>query len=436
MKQIASKERIIKFDTDAKPIEVDNRCSACISPYVEDFIGPLEDMNKTIKGFAGAQTNNPKTGTICWQWLDDAGRMHTFEIPNSYYVPECEQRLLSPQHWAQTRSAADRATTHCITSALNVYLRWTKGEESYELTLPFNKRGSNVGTLYSHPGYNKYDLFCQAADIKITDDKDPIAVPAHLISDDEDKEENGIKPQIGPLPLSIPKRNHLSEATPLPPPPEDKEFDSQGANPRELHLSPEPKGVTSSKFPTVIEDDDTSVVIDEEDRQESTPEAELLMAHHQFQHISFSKLQDTAHQGIQPRRLAQCKIKTCSACLYGKAMKRAWRSKQERQRQWNQALKPRDVISADQMVSPVPGLIAQMVGFLMKQCYKYAPVFIDQVSRMGFLYHQKTCSAEETIEAKRAFENYAANQGVHTTRTMESSKQRNGWKNAISKNKI
>ena len=116
-----------------------------------------------------------------------------------------------------------------------------------------------------------------------------------------------------------------------------------------------------------------------------------------------------AHQGILPRRLAQCKIATCSACLYRKATKRAWRSKQERQRQRNQSLKPGDVISVNQMVSPVPGLIAQMVGFLTKQRYKYATVFVDQVSRMGFVYLQKTCSAEETIEAKRAFEKYAAN---------------------------
>ena len=54
VKQITSQERIVKFDTDAKPIGVDNRCSACISPYIKDFIGPLEDTNKTIKGFAGA----------------------------------------------------------------------------------------------------------------------------------------------------------------------------------------------------------------------------------------------------------------------------------------------------------------------------------------------------------------------------------------------
>ena len=64
------------------------------------------------------------------------------------------------------------------------------------------------------------------------------------------------------------------------------------------------------------------------------------------------------------------------------------------------------------MVSPVPGLIAQIVGFLTKQRYKYATVFVDQASRMGFVYLQKTCSAEETIEAKRAFEKYAMNQGA------------------------
>ena len=64
------------------------------------------------------------------------------------------------------------------------------------------------------------------------------------------------------------------------------------------------------------------------------------------------------------------------------------------------------------MVSPVPGLIAQMVGFLTKQRYKYATVFVDQASKMGFIYLQITCSAEETIEAKRALEKYSANRGV------------------------
>ena len=71
VKQITTQERIIRFDTDTKPIGVDNRCSACISPYIEDFIGSLEDTNKTIIGFASARTDNPKMGTLCWQWSDD-----------------------------------------------------------------------------------------------------------------------------------------------------------------------------------------------------------------------------------------------------------------------------------------------------------------------------------------------------------------------------
>ena len=45
-KQITTQERIVRFDTDSKPIGVDNRCSVCISHYIDDFIGPLEDTKK------------------------------------------------------------------------------------------------------------------------------------------------------------------------------------------------------------------------------------------------------------------------------------------------------------------------------------------------------------------------------------------------------
>ena len=343
-------------------------------------------------------------GTLRWHWADDTGRRHTFEIPKSYYVPSCELRLLSPQHWAQTRNAGDRETTRCITSSTNVYLRWTQGEEDYELTLPLNKRGSNVGTLYSHPGYNKYDIFCQAAAISIADDRDPIALPAHLISDDEDDQHGSLEPQIGPPPVTLPKQTKMVHRAMTDQTPEE--------TPRELHLSPGKMGMTTKNLPALIEDEDSSVIVDEEDRQETTPEAELLLAHHRFQHISFSKLQEMARQGILPKKLAHCKIPSCSACLYGKATKRAWRSKLGKKRAEKKSLKPGEVISVDQMVSPVPGLIAQMVGFLIRQRYKYATVFVDQASRMGFVYLQKTCSAEETIEAKRAFERYAEHRGV------------------------
>ena len=61
----------------------------------------------------------------------------------------------------------------------------------------------------------------------------------------------------------------------------------------------------------------------------------------------------------------------------------------------------------DQLVSPTPGLIAQMTGFITKQRYKYATVFVDQYSELSFVYLQCTALATETLEGKRTFERYA-----------------------------
>ena len=70
------------------------------------------------------------------------------------------------------------------------------------------------------------------------------------------------------------------------------------------------------------------------------------------------------------------------------------------------------MVSVDQMISPTPGLIAQMTGFLMKQHYTCATVFVDQVSGARYMHLQQSTNAEETIEGKRAFEQYASARGV------------------------
>ena len=66
----------------------------------------------------------------------------------------------------------------------------------------------------------------------------------------------------------------------------------------------------------------------------------------------------------------------------------------------------------DQMVSPTPGLIAQMTGKLTTKRYKYDTVFVDHLSRFSYVYLQKTATVEETLEAKKAFESYAASHNV------------------------
>ena len=70
------------------------------------------------------------------------------------------------------------------------------------------------------------------------------------------------------------------------------------------------------------------------------------------------------------------------------------------------------MISVDQLVSLTPGLIAQMTGKLTTKRYKYATVYVDQYSGFGFTYLQKTATADETIQGKKAFKAMSHQHGV------------------------
>ena len=153
-----TQQRHVKFDCDSKLIEIDNRCSACISPDIGDCIGKVTKSDKTIRGFGGKRVSDVYTGTISWSWYDDKGALHRLKIPHSYYVPDAEGRLLSPQHWAQAqaRGSDDRNHYGEISYADKCVLFW-KGSQ---LTVPMDKK-HNVATFRTAAGYRKFDLYCQ-----------------------------------------------------------------------------------------------------------------------------------------------------------------------------------------------------------------------------------------------------------------------------------
>ena len=74
--------------------------------------------------------------------------------------------------------------------------------------------------------------------------------------------------------------------------------------------------------------------------------------------------------------------------------------------------RPGQVVSVDQMVSPTPGLIAQLTGKLTTKRYKYATIYVDQFTDCSYVHLQKTAGAEETLEGKIAFEKFASSHGV------------------------
>jgi hypothetical protein len=113
----------VYFDTDSGTVGIDNRCSACISPHLEDFIFPPGEKSVSIKGFGGSRTTGARQGTLQWRIADDSGTIHTFRIPKSYYVPAAEYRLLSPQHWAQAMHS-NRQRSGCDTNGVHTKLYW------------------------------------------------------------------------------------------------------------------------------------------------------------------------------------------------------------------------------------------------------------------------------------------------------------------------
>lgn len=74
-------------------VQVALSATRCIGNFIVDMI----DTRRTIIGYHGTKTSNLKMGTIRWKWTYNQGLSHIHTIPNSFYSPEGQCRLLSPQ---------------------------------------------------------------------------------------------------------------------------------------------------------------------------------------------------------------------------------------------------------------------------------------------------------------------------------------------------
>jgi hypothetical protein len=147
--------------------------------------------------------------------------------------------------------------------------------------------------------------------------------------------------------------------------------------------------------------------------QASTAQAQLLAWHYRLGHIPFGKIRQLAARGDLPADLATCPTPRCAACMFGKMTRRAWRNRAPVNAMTIPPVTvPGSVVSMDQLVSAVPGLIGQMKGFLTRKRYTVATIFVDHFSALSYVHLQKGATAEETIEGKRAFESYARTHGV------------------------
>ena len=129
--------------------------------------------------------------------------------------------------------------------------------------------------------------------------------------------------------------------------------------------------------------------------------------------MPFGILIQAVKNGLLPSNIIAKEYPPCPSCLYGKSTCRSWCTKTPHGTIAPLATKPGNCISVDQMESSIPGFVAQNIGKLTKQRFKYATIFVDQASKLGYVHVHKTTNAEDAIEAKRAFEHFVRSHGVH-----------------------
>ena len=116
-------------------------------------------------------------------------------------------------------------------------------------------------------------------------------------------------------------------------------------------------------------------------------------------------------QGELPRKLSTVIPPFCTTCKYGNRTKCPWHTKGQ-QTHLHMAMQPGQVVLANQLKSMMPGFVAQLNGQLMTQRYHYATIFVDQFSKLSFVFLQKWLMSAETVLAKQAFECFARDLGV------------------------
>jgi hypothetical protein len=378
------------YDSDSFPIMLDNRASKCLTNCLEDFIKPPKKARVQIKGIGGAKVEATWKGTVKWAFEDNEGKVHSFTIPDTYYSLNIPGRILSLQHWAQEANDNTPLPRGTFSATYDDCVEMYWQQQKYSRTVPYDS-STNAATIRSAPGYSAFAAYCA----EVSDDDPLHCYNSPFVSDDEDSEDD--------------------DEDELQPP---REYIADPGMPKATTPTGKPdvsgKPAEDDKTDFSLDGPDEPAIIEDEEVNFSDLQNELMHWHYRLGHLTYRKLRLLAESGDIPYRLRKARPFRCSACMYAKATKRPWRTKAPtNERSVPPVMRAGDCVSVDQLESKTPGFVGQLKApTLTKTRYQVATVFVDQFSRLSFVYLQYSTSAAETVKAKDAFEEFAESHGV------------------------
>ena len=99
--------------------------------------------------------------------------------------------------------------------------------------------------------------------------------------------------------------------------------------------------------------------------------------------------------------------------MYGAMAKNPWRVKGATNRGIiHTTTRLDECVSVDQLESTTPGFVSQLKGKMTKDRYKCDTIFLDYYYSLSYVHLQRSTNGKDTIEAKKAFEEYSRFKGV------------------------
>ena len=238
-----------------------------------------------------------KICTIKWNIEDDNGTKHHIQIPNSIYVPEGNQQLLSPQHWSAEANKVGNDNPDSTRSIQchdrNVLYFGSLGQ--HKKTVYYSTR-SNVPTFYTAAGNRAFKAFTASVHKvhgkKIKYLEEAVCHPS-IISDEEDNDD----PAVSNIdtPISTPQ-------------PTEPLYSPVHINQTVEHIS-DFNSSTLVPVPALIEEEEEPIAA-------TSDRGELLRWHYYcLGRLSFTKLKLLAVLNIIPCRLALVKPPKCACCI-------------------------------------------------------------------------------------------------------------------------
>ena len=135
----------------------DDGASASITNDLQDFTIKPTPITRKVKGIAGSAKATYHR-TVKWKIEDDKNIVHTFTIPNTYYITNAPTRILSPQHFAQQMQdhKPHAEGTGWTTTRTTIVLFWN--QRKFTKTVKLNSK-LNITMMNTAPGIKQYKSY-------------------------------------------------------------------------------------------------------------------------------------------------------------------------------------------------------------------------------------------------------------------------------------